>query len=170
MPSYTTESDNQQTLCHLQQNRSPAFIKSHTRHIYHNTLSHTFHSANFSGVANLLLLSQMWMSFTNDLSKTISHSFDGLLVLHSSSRSFTDELLILQQHGSSPNTFLEMLTQPSQMTNILCATCNKTQISSFHRITYQTKLSFAHPHKFHLGVSGHFIVVQSFIMLPSQLS
>ena len=27
------------------------------------------------------------------------------------------------------------------MTNILCATCNKTQISNFHRITYQTKLS-----------------------------
>ena len=54
-----------------------------------------------SDVANLILICQMWKSSTNDLSKTISHSFDGLSVLHSSSKSFTHKLHILQQHRSS---------------------------------------------------------------------
>ena len=60
----------------------------------------TSYSTNFGGATNLVPLCQMWKSSASDLSKTISHNFNGLSVLHSSSRSFAHESHILQQHRS----------------------------------------------------------------------
>lgn len=71
-------------------------------HLVEHFSSHTTsRSANFGGAINLVPLRQMWKSSASNLSKTISHSFDGFSVPHLSSRSFTHESHILQQHRSS---------------------------------------------------------------------